>query len=62
MLCFLAKAFSETKHVIDNKGLYNLDLDGDFQNLFNIIKLMLLKEPIFAIIIILKVLTMVMIN
>jgi hypothetical protein len=35
MLCFLAKAFSETKHVIDNKGLYNLDLDGDFQNLFN---------------------------
>jgi hypothetical protein len=37
----LAKAFSETKHVIDNKGLYNLDLDGDFQNLFNAIKLML---------------------
>lgn len=44
----LGKAFSEAKHVIDNKGLYNLDLDGDFQNLFNANKIDASKEPIFA--------------
>lgn len=29
------RAFDEAKEVIDNEGIYNLDLEPDFQNLFN---------------------------
>lgn len=42
------KAFDEAKSVIDNKGAYQLELDSDFQNLFNANKIDASKEPIFA--------------
>jgi len=41
-------AFDEAKHVIDNKGLYEVDLDPDFQTLFNANKIDASMEPIFA--------------
>lgn len=41
-------AFDEAKEVIDNKGDYNLDLDPDFQTLFNANKIDNSLEPIFA--------------
>lgn len=44
----LKKAFDEANEVITNKGKYNLDLDTDFQNLFNANKIDASKEPIFA--------------
>ncbi|MDO5970345.1 RagB/SusD family nutrient uptake outer membrane protein [Flavivirga aquimarina] len=42
------KAFDEAKEVIDNKAIYNLDLDPDFQTLFNADKIDASIEPIFA--------------
>lgn len=42
------QAFNEAKEVIDNKGTYNLDLDPNFQNLFNANVIDASKEPIFA--------------
>ncbi len=41
-------AYDEAKEVIDNKGLYNLDLDPNFQNLFNAEVIDGSIEPIFA--------------
>jgi len=42
------KAFTEAKEVIDNKGTYDVDLDPNFQNLFNADVIDGSKEPIFA--------------
>ena len=42
------KAFDEAQDVIANKGTYNLDLDPDFQNLFNADVIDNSLEPIFA--------------
>lgn len=42
------KAFDEAQDVILNKGVYNLDLDPDFQNLFNADVIDSSIEPIFA--------------
>ncbi len=41
-------AFDEAKEVIDNAGTYDLELDDDFQTLFNADKIDASKEPIFA--------------
>lgn len=41
-------AFNEAKEVIDNKGEYSLDLDADFQALFNANIIDASLEPIFA--------------
>lgn len=45
---YFQKAFDEAKEVIDNKGTYALDLDPDFQTLFNADKIDASLEPIFA--------------
>ncbi|UMB52568.1 RagB/SusD family nutrient uptake outer membrane protein [Lutibacter sp. A64] len=45
---YFQKAFDEAKEVIDNKGVYNLDLDPDFQTLFNANKIDASLEPIFV--------------
>ena len=42
------KAYDEATDVIENKGTYNLDLDPDFQNLFNAEVIDGSIEPIFA--------------
>jgi tetratricopeptide (TPR) repeat protein len=42
------KAFTEAKEIIDNKATYDLDLDPNFQNLFNANVIDSSKEPIFA--------------
>ncbi|MEI6865353.1 RagB/SusD family nutrient uptake outer membrane protein [Flavicella sp.] len=42
------KAFNESKEVIDNKGIYNLGLDSNFQNLFNGDVIDISIEPIFS--------------
>ena len=42
------KAFDEASEVISNKGVYNLDLEPDFQNLFNANVIDASKEPIFS--------------
>lgn len=42
------KAFNEAKHVIDNKGVYELELASNFQDLFNAEVIDSSKEPIFA--------------
>ncbi|MGC1242834.1 MAG: RagB/SusD family nutrient uptake outer membrane protein [Chryseosolibacter sp.] len=42
------KAYNEAKWVIDNKGLFNYDLEPDFQNLFRADKQDALKETIFS--------------
>ncbi len=47
-MTYFQKAFDEAKSVIDNKGTYNLDLDPDFQTLFNANKIDNSMEPIFA--------------
>jgi starch-binding outer membrane protein, SusD/RagB family len=41
-------AYNEAKWVIDNKGLFNYDLEPDFQNLFRADKQDALKETIFS--------------
>lgn len=41
-------AFDEAKEVIDNVGVYELELDDDFQTLFNANKIDASREPIFA--------------
>lgn len=41
-------AFDEAQEVIDNKGTYDLELDSDFQNLFDANVIDGSKEPIFA--------------
>lgn len=41
-------AFDKAKDVIDNKGTYGVDLDPDFQTLFNADKIDASLEPIFA--------------
>lgn len=43
------KAYAEAKEIIDNKTIYNLDLEPDFQNLFDASKVDASKEPIFVI-------------
>tara|TARA_R110000868_G_scaffold71713_3_gene209738 strand:- start:5624 stop:7156 length:1533 start_codon:yes stop_codon:yes gene_type:complete len=43
------KAYDEAKYVIDNEGLFNLNLEPDFQNLFDADKQDALKEPLFVI-------------
>jgi len=42
------KAYNKAKEVIDNKGTYDIDLDPDFQTLFNAEKIDASKEPIFV--------------
>ena len=42
------KAFTEAKDVIDKKGIYELDLEPNFQDLFDATKIDASKEPIFA--------------
>ena len=42
------KAYNEAKEVIDNAGTYDLELDANFQNLFNANVIDGSKEPIFA--------------
>jgi len=41
-------AYDKAKEVITNKGTYNVDLDNDFQTLFNADKIDSSVEPIFA--------------
>jgi len=41
-------AWNEAKEVIDNKAAYNLDLDPDYQTLFDATKIDASIEPIFA--------------
>lgn len=41
-------AYDKAKEVITNKGTYDIDLDPDFQTLFNANKIDASKEPIFA--------------
>lgn len=41
-------AYNEAKWVIDNKGVFNYDLEPDFQNLFRADKQDALKETIFS--------------
>lgn len=45
---YFQMAFDKAKEVIDNKGAYNVDLDLDFQTLFNADKIDASVEPIFA--------------
>ncbi|MDV7186440.1 RagB/SusD family nutrient uptake outer membrane protein [Lutibacter sp. TH_r2] len=45
---YFKKAFDEAQEVIENKGVYELDLDPDFQTLFNADKIDASLEPIFA--------------
>lgn len=45
---YFQKAFDEASDVISKKGVYNLDLDPDFQTLFNADKIDASLEPIFA--------------
>ena len=45
---YFQKAFDEASEVIANKGDYNIDLDPDFQTLFNADKIDASIEPIFA--------------
>jgi starch-binding outer membrane protein, SusD/RagB family len=40
-------AFDEAKDIIDNKGTYNLDLEADYQNIWNYASVNSSKEPIF---------------
>ncbi|MBU2927968.1 RagB/SusD family nutrient uptake outer membrane protein [Winogradskyella psychrotolerans] len=47
-MTYFQLAFDEAKEVIDNKGEYQLDLDPDFQTLFNANKIDNSLEPIFA--------------
>ena len=42
------KAFDEAQEVIDNRGVYELALEADFQTLFDADKIDESKEPIFA--------------
>ncbi|KGK31965.1 RagB/SusD family nutrient uptake outer membrane protein [Cellulophaga baltica 4] len=42
------KAYDEAKEVIDNKGIYDLELDPDYQSLFDATKIDASKEPIFV--------------
>lgn len=42
------EAFNEAKEVIDNKGVYDLALESNFQNLFDADAIDASKEPIFA--------------
>ncbi|MCL7764859.1 RagB/SusD family nutrient uptake outer membrane protein [Polaribacter sp. Z014] len=42
------KAFTEAKDVINKKGTYGLDLEPNFQDLFDATKIDASKEPIFA--------------
>ncbi|TBN03669.1 RagB/SusD family nutrient uptake outer membrane protein [Hyunsoonleella flava] len=41
-------AYNEAKGVIDNEGVYDLDLEADYQDLFDATKIDASKEPIFA--------------
>lgn len=43
------KAYNQAKTVITNKGIYNLGLDSDYQNLFNSDKIGNSNEPLFTI-------------
>lgn len=42
-------AYNEAKYVIDNNGMFNVQLDADFQDLFNADKAGSLLEPLFTI-------------
>lgn len=42
-------AYNEAKDVISKEGIYNLALESDFQNLFDVTKIDASKEPIFVI-------------
>lgn len=42
------KAYDEAKEVIDNEDVYDLGLESDFQDLFDVSKVDNLKEPIFV--------------
>ncbi|AWV96759.1 RagB/SusD family nutrient uptake outer membrane protein [Arcticibacterium luteifluviistationis] len=42
-------AYSEAKEVISNEATYNLGLESDFQNLFDVTKIDASKEPLFVI-------------
>lgn len=43
------KAYTEAKEIISNEATYNLDLESDFQNLFDVTKIDASKEPLFVI-------------
>lgn len=43
------KSYNEAKYVITNKAAANIDLEADFQNLFDASKSATLKEPLFTI-------------
>lgn len=45
---YFQMAYDKAKEVITNKGTYDVDLDPDFQTLFNANKIDGSKEPIFA--------------
>ena len=47
-MTYFQKAYDEAKDVIMNKGDYNVDLDPDFQALFNANRIDASIEPIFA--------------
>ena len=43
------KAYTEAKEVISNEATYNLGLEADFQNLFDVTRIDASKEPMFVI-------------
>jgi starch-binding outer membrane protein, SusD/RagB family len=43
------KAYAEAKEIISNEQTYNLGLESDFQNLFDVTKIDASKEPLFVI-------------
>ena len=43
------KAYTEAKEVISNEATYNVGLEADFQNLFDVTKIDASKEPLFVI-------------
>lgn len=43
------KAYTEAKEIITNEAAYNLGLESDFQNLFDVTKIDASKEPLFVI-------------
>lgn len=45
---YFQMAYDKAKEVITNKGTYDIDLDPDFQTLFNANKIDASKEPIFV--------------
>jgi hypothetical protein len=43
-----ANALSEAEEIVTNKGTYSLDLEPDFQNLFNFANVKISNEPIYV--------------